>query len=73
MKKHNGFYNKLKSHGVTMYAVAKAGGWSWQQVAEWANGTRVPQIATFKILQRVMEDFFGIEIELEDVGRGGAR
>ena len=70
MKEHNGFYEKLRSHGVTMYAVAKAGGWSWQQVAEWANGTRVPQIATFKQLQRVMQDF-GIEIDVDDFGKGG--
>ena len=72
MKEHNVFYDKLKSHGVTRYAVAKAGGWSWQQVAEWANGTRVPQIATFKDLKRIMLDF-GIEIDVDDFGRGGAR
>lgn len=70
MKEHNGFYDKLKSHGVTMYAVAKAGGWSWQQVAEWANGTRVPQLATFQQLKRIME-FFGIGIDVDDFGRGG--
>ena len=70
MKKYNGFYDKLKSHGVTMYAVAKAGGWSWQQVACWANGKRVPQISTFKMLQRVMQDF-GIEIDVDDFGKGG--
>lgn len=70
MKENNGFYYKLKSHGVTMYAVAKAGGWSWQQVACWANGTRIPQIATFKALQRIMLDF-GIEIDVDDFGRGG--
>lgn len=72
MKEHNGFYHKLKSHGVTMYAVAKAGGWSWQQVASWTNGKRVPQIATFKALQRVMLDF-GIEIDVDDFGKGGER
>ena len=72
MKDNNGFYNKLKSHGVTMYAVAKAGGWSWQQVASWTNGKRVPQIATFKQLQRVMLDF-GIEIDVDDFGKGGER
>lgn len=70
MKENNGFYNKLKSHGVTMYAVAKAGGWSWQQVAEWANGTRVPQISTFQQLKRIM-DVFGIEIDVDDFGKGG--
>lgn len=70
MKEHNGFYNKLKGHGVTMYSVAKAGDWSWQQVAKWANGTHVPQIVTFKRLQRVMQDF-GIEIDVDDFGKGG--
>lgn len=69
---YNGLYSKLKDHGVTIYAVAKAGGWSWQQVAAWAKGSTVPQLATFQDLQRVMRDF-GIEITLEDVGRGGAR
>lgn len=72
MKEHNRFYCKLKSHGVTMYAVAKAGGWSWQQVASWTNGKRVPQIATFKALQRVMLGF-GIEIDVDDFGKGGER
>lgn len=72
MKAHNGLYKKLKSHGVTIYAVAKAGGWSWQQVACWANGKRVPQIATFKELQRVMHNF-GIEIDVDDFGKGGER
>lgn len=60
----------MKSHGVTMYAVAKAGGWSWQQVSEWANGTRVPQIATFQQLKRIMY-VFGIEIDVDDFGKGG--
>lgn len=73
MKEHNGLYQKLNSHGVSIYAVAKAGGWSWQQVAEWVKGTRVPQLETFRDLQRVMADHFGIKIGLEDVGRGGAR
>lgn len=73
MKEHNGLHHKLKSHGVTIYAVAKAGGWSWQQVAEWVKGTRVPQLETFRNLQRVMVDCFEIEIELEDIGRGGVR
>lgn len=72
MKEHNGLYRKLKSHGVTIYAVAKAGGWSWQQVASWTNGKRVPQIATVKQLQRVMLDF-GIEIDVDDFGKGGER
>lgn len=74
MKKedYNGLYSKLKDHGVTIYAVAKAGGWSWQQVAAWAKGSTVPQLATFQDLQRVMRGF-GVEITLEDVGRGGAK
>ena len=70
---YNGLYQKLKDHGVTIYAVAKASGWSWQQVAAWAKGSTVPQLATFQDLQRVLGDIFGIEINLEDVGRGGAR
>lgn len=74
MKKeeYNGLYTKLKDHGVSIYAVAKAGGWSWQQVAAWAKGSTVPQLATFQDLQRVMRGF-GVEITLEDVWRGGAR
>ena len=72
-EKYNGLYQKLKSHGVTIYAVAKAGNWSWQQVAAWAKGSTVPQLATFQDLQRLMRNHFGIEIDLEDVGRGGAR
>lgn len=73
MKKedYNGLYQKLKDHGVTIYAVAKAGGWSWQQVAAWAKGSTVPQLNTFRDLQRVMRDNFAIKITLEDVGRGG--
>ena len=66
-------YDILKSHGVTLYAVAKAGGWSWQQVAGWVKGTRVPQLSTFRSLHRIMNKEFGIDVELEDVGRGGAR
>lgn len=69
---YNGLYQKLKDHGVSIYAVAKAGGWSWQQVAAWVKGSTVPQLATFQDLQRVMRGF-GIEITLEDVWRGGAR
>lgn len=67
---YNGLYQKLKDHGVTIYAVAKAGGWSWQQVAAWAKGSTAPQLATFQDLQRVMRGF-DIEITIEDVGRGG--
>lgn len=75
MKKeeYNGLYSKLKDHGVSIYAVAKAGGWSWQQVAAWAKGSTVPQLATFQDLKRVLGDFFEIEITLDDVGRGGER
>ena len=60
-------YDILKSHGVTMYAVAKAGGWSWQQVAAWVKGSRTMQIKTFIELQQVMTDNFGIEIEITDL------
>ena len=60
-------YDIHKSHGVTMYAVAKAGGWSWQQVAAWVKGSRTMQIKTFIELQQVMTDNFGIEIKLEDL------
>lgn len=60
-------YDILKSHGVTLYAVAKAGGWSWQQVAAWVKGSRTMQIKTFIELQRVLTDNFGIEIKLEDL------
>lgn len=60
------FY-KLKSHGVTLYAVAKAGGWSWQQVAAWANGTRTMHVATFLDLKHILADDFGIEIEISDM------
>lgn len=60
------FY-KLKSHGVTLYAVAKAGGWSWQQVAAWVKGSRTMQIKTFIELQQVLTDNFGIEIEITDL------
>ncbi|MBQ1196632.1 MAG: helix-turn-helix transcriptional regulator [Rikenellaceae bacterium] len=60
-------YDILKSHGVTMYAVAKAGGWSWQQVAAWVKGSRTMQLKTFIELQQVMTDNFGIEIEITDL------
>lgn len=60
-------YNILKSHGVTLYAVAKAGGWSWQQVAAWVKGSRSMQIKTFIELQQVLTDQFGIEIEITDL------
>ena len=60
-------YNILKSHGVTLYAVAKAGGWSWQQVAAWVKGSRTMQIKTFIELQQVLTDNFGIEIEITDL------
>lgn len=59
------FY-KLKSHGVTLYAVAKAGGWSWQQVSSWVKGSRSMQVATFLELKQVLTDNFGIEIEISD-------
>ncbi|MBO7540349.1 MAG: helix-turn-helix transcriptional regulator [Bacteroidales bacterium] len=60
-------YDILKSHGVTLYAVAKAGGWSWQQVASWVKGSRTMQIKTFIELQQVLTDNFGIEIEITDL------
>lgn len=60
-------YDILKSHGVTIYAVAKAGGWSWQQVAAWVKGSRTMQIKTFIELQQVLTDNFGIEIEITDL------
>ena len=60
-------YNILKSHGVTMYAVAKAGGWSWQQVSAWVKGSRTMQVATFFELKQVLTDNFGIEIEITDL------
>ena len=59
-------YDILKSHGVTLYAVAKAGGWSWQQVAAWVKGSRTMQVATFLELKQVLTDNFGIEIEITD-------
>lgn len=59
-------YYKLKSHGVTLYAVAKSGGWSWQQVAAWVKGSRTMQVATFLELKQVLTDNFGIEIEISD-------
>lgn len=60
-------YDILKSHGVTLYAVAKAGGWSWQQVAAWVKGSRSMQVATFLELKQVLTDNFGIEIEITDL------
>lgn len=60
------FY-KLKSHGVTLYAVAKAGGWSWQQVAAWVKGTRTMQVATFIEMKQILADTFGVEIEITDM------
>ena len=60
-------YNILKSHGVTLYAVAKAGGWSWQQVASWVKGSRSMQVATFWELKQTLADNFGIEIEITDL------
>ena len=60
-------YDILKSHGVTLYAVAKAGGWSWQQVATWVKGSRTMQVATFLELKQVLTDNFGIEIEITDL------
>ena len=60
-------YDILKRHGVTLYAVAKAGGWSWQQVATWVKGSRTMQVATFLELKQVLTDNFGIEIEITDL------
>lgn len=60
-------YEILKSHGVTLYAVARAGGWSWQQVAAWVKGSRTMQVATFLELKQVLTDNFGIEIEITDL------
>lgn len=60
-------YDILKSHGVTLYSVAKAGGWSWQQVAAWVKGSRTMQVATFLELKQVLTDNFGIEIEISDL------
>ena len=60
-------YDILKSHGVTLYAVAKAGGWSWQQVAAWVKGSRTMQVATFLDLKQTLTDNFGIEIEITDL------
>ena len=62
-------YNILKSHGVTLYAVAKAGGWSWQQVAAWVKGSRTMQLKTFVELQQILTDNFGIEIEITDLDK----
>lgn len=60
-------YDILKSHGVTVYAVAKAGGWSWQQVAAWVKGSRTMRVATFLELKQTLTDNFGIEIEVSDL------
>ena len=60
-------YDILKSHGVTLYAVAKAGGWSWQQVAAWVKGSRTMQVATFLELKQTLADTFGIEIEITNL------
>lgn len=60
-------YDILKSHGVTLYAVAKAGGWSWQQVAAWVKGFRSMQVATFLELKQILAENFGIEIEITDL------
>ena len=60
-------YDILKSHCVTLYAVAKAGGWSWQQVAAWVKGSRTMHVATFLELKQVLTDNFGIEIEITDL------
>ena len=60
-------YDILKRHGVTLYAVAKVGGWSWQQVAAWVKGSRTMQVATFLELKQVLTDNFGIEIEITDL------
>ena len=60
-------YDILKSHGVTLYAVAKAGGWSWQQVAAWVKGSRTMKVATFLELKQVLTDNFGVEIEITDL------
>ena len=62
-------YDILKSHGVTLYAVAKAGGWSWQQVAAWVKGSRTMQLKTFVELQQILTDNFGIEIEITDLDK----
>lgn len=66
-KEYTNLYYKLKGHGVTLYAVAKAGGWSWQQVASWVKGSRTMQVATFLKLKQVLTDNFGIEIEITDL------
>ena len=52
---------------MTIYAVAKAGGWSWQQVASWVKGSRTMQVATFLELRQAIKDNFGIEIEITDL------
>lgn len=52
---------------MTIYAVAKAGGWSWQQVAAWVKGTRSMRMSTYLELKQTITDYFGIEIELKDL------
>lgn len=66
-------YNKMKDHRVTIYAVAKAGGWSWQQVAAWVKGSQSMHLETFKKLQVVMREYFGVEIDLSDMDQEGGR
>lgn len=58
---------KMQAAGVSMYAVAKQGGWSWQQVASWCKGRTTPQLNTFIELQRILGDKFGVEITIEDL------
>lgn len=57
---------KLQAAGVSMYAVAKKGGWSWQQVASWCKGRTTPQLATFKKLKDILAQL-GVEIDIEDL------
>ena len=57
---------KMQAAGVSMYAVAKKGGWSWQQVAEWCKGRRAPQLNTFNKLKKVLGKL-GVEITIEDL------
>lgn len=69
-KEYTNLYYKLKDHGVTIYAVAKAGGWSWQQVAAWCKGSRSPSLSTFHKLCCIMNDEFGIIIDINDLKEG---
>lgn len=57
---------KLQAAGVSMYAVAKKGGWSWQQVSEWCKGRRAPQLNTFKQLKNVLAQL-GVKITIDDL------